>query len=134
MRKHTIDSLKKVIVERSEEDGNGCWIWQGASDGRYGTVYVTMLSQWPLKVHRASWAAYHNHGELPASGLEVMHKCDVTMCVNPAHLTVGTHADNMFDKRIKNSIKKMRAEWARLEAEDERAVELCRAANAAEVL
>lgn len=34
-------------------------------------------------------------------GMSVMHTCDNTMCVNPEHLKLGTHTDNMQDKMNK---------------------------------
>jgi hypothetical protein len=44
--------------------------------------------------HRASYRAFK--GEIPR-GLNVLHRCDVPLCVNPNHLFLGTSADNTED-------------------------------------
>jgi len=73
-----------------------CWLWTGTLDkDGYGVMGV---GDRKLRAHRLSWAI-HN-GPIPLS-MCVLHRCDVPGCVNPAHLFLGTQADNMRDMTIK---------------------------------
>lgn len=81
-------------VERRSEDQ--CWPWLAARDDKgYGVFY---LGARLTKAPRASWALLV--GPIP-EGLNVLHRCDNPQCVNPAHLFLGTQADNLLDMRTK---------------------------------
>ena len=49
--------------------------------------------------HRLSWVLFHGR-EVPV-GMFVCHRCDNPPCINPAHLWLGTGADNVADKMLK---------------------------------
>ena len=77
-----------------------CWIWVGALDtDGYGMIAV---GRGPKSAHRISWIL--KNGEIP-DGKHVLHTCDNPACVNPDHLFLGTHSDNMKDGVKKGRIK-----------------------------
>ena len=70
-----------------------CWLWTGGGGGRtYGRGNVDPFGTG--QAHRISYRL--NVGPI-ADGLLVLHSCDRPACVNPAHLRLGTHQDNVND-------------------------------------
>lgn len=75
------------------EPNSGCLLWLRAVDG-HGYGYVRAGGK-PICAHRVAWTAVR--GPIP-DRMHVCHKCDVPSCINPSHLFLGRHADNMADR------------------------------------
>lgn len=94
------------------EPFSGCWLWTGALSGNgYGRLSFELH---PVHAHRISWML--KHGVMPPLGIDVCHKCDVRMCVNPDHLFLGTRKDNVMDciNKGRRTYKPFGADWSKI--------------------
>lgn len=80
----------------------GCIEWTASKRNGYGRVHWDGK---PRTVHRLAWAAAH--GPIPA-GFGVLHRCDNPACLNPDHLFIGTHKENMRDMKSKGRANRPR--------------------------
>lgn len=85
--------LRERFNEKIEfEPMSGCWLWNaGTTADGYGKFWMNGKTR---VAHRVSWEFHHQ--QIPKQ-LFVLHRCDTPPCVNPAHLFLGTKADNVSD-------------------------------------
>jgi hypothetical protein len=85
------------------EPNSGCWLW-------LGEIALRGMPYGKFKMNGKTRAAHHVSFELfngqRIPGFQVLHHCDNPYCVNPEHLYLGTHADNMRDKISRNRCAK----------------------------
>jgi hypothetical protein len=70
--------------------------------GGYGNIGVDGVSKF---AHRVSWETAN--GKTIPPGMYACHTCDVRLCVNPAHIWIGTPSQNMQDASAKGRMKKI---------------------------
>lgn len=88
-----------LVAKGNDSD---CWLWTGYCHPKTGYGSFRFSAVMGKKntgyAHRVAWVL--TNGMLPG-GLDVLHKCDNPPCCNPAHLWLGTQADNNADRDAK---------------------------------
>ena len=73
-----------------------CWLWMATTFNGYGLLGFNGKT---VRAHRFSYELFV---ALIEPGKMILHRreCGNRNCINPHHLYMGTHADNMRDKEI----------------------------------
>lgn len=104
-RKRNVKPFQERIIQVTRRPDLGpCHEFDGAKN-RWGYGNVTRDGKCH-SAHRLAWI--EAKGPIP-TGMCVMHKCDNPICINVAHLTIGTAKDNMADAAKKGRMKARRS-------------------------
>lgn len=96
-----MSTLAARFAAKVDQSGgpDACWPWTGYRRPLgYGEIGLGGKRGKAAKAHRVAYELAN--GPIP-KGLDVLHRCDNPPCVNPAHLFLGTHLDNMRDMAAK---------------------------------
>jgi hypothetical protein len=81
------------LVESDPFDDSPCFNWtRGTNDRRYGLIHAHGKTRY---AHRVAWEIYN--GRYLESHEVVMHRCNNSLCCNPAHLKLGSLLENTQD-------------------------------------
>jgi hypothetical protein len=126
-RKFTVSlqssDVARFVSKVDRKSNDECWQWIAGTfkskNGHYGSFHFNG-NDW--LAHRV---AYFQANNIDPGDKEVCHKCDNTLCVNPSHLFLGEHIDNIRDMLCKNRYKDTKGESnpkAKLTNEDVREI------------
>lgn len=93
-----LKSLETRLLDKTNKTDT-CWLWDGCHDTKWGHGAIKVDGKMK-KVHRVAYELYV--GPIP-DGLVVRHLCNVSNCVNPAHLMAGTLSENTIDSVVANT-------------------------------
>ncbi len=99
VRNQTLEEFKHTFWSKVIAGPKCCILWTGVKSKKrnIGSVWHPFKK----RMQRASRVAYELHFEKAPGKKHVLHSCDNPICVNPNHLFLGTHQDNMDDMHDK---------------------------------
>ena len=92
------DRFWSKVSKRGDDE---CWPWLASQVGGTGYGKFTIHHGIHTSAHRASY--WFSKGSIP-DGLWVLHSCDNKICVNPAHLKIGTREENVAEAVERNRV------------------------------
>lgn len=94
-RKGIRTRAKEIAWEVNE---NGCWVCTSHKPNTWGYPQCRINYKFKMISH----IMYEKYKSEIPQGMHMLHTCDNPICINPDHLFVGTHQENMKDKVNKN--------------------------------
>ena len=77
----------------------------GSTNKGYASVWIVKLQK-TVRLHRVVYCLENKVPLESIKGLSVRHTCDNPRCIEPTHLILGTHKDNMEDKVLRGRTPK----------------------------
>ena len=88
-------------MEYKIDGSTKCWNWLKSKNNRgYGFFYKDGKRYFAHRYY------YEKYREKIPDKMCACHKCDNPSCVNPDHIFIGTHKDNMLDAKAKGRLGK----------------------------
>jgi hypothetical protein len=100
-------STKERFWAKVSKQENGCWIWMGTKN-EFGQARFHYRGRFTTAPRVAYEFAYGP----PPKEKWVLHQCDNSLCVNPAHLSLGTAGENAKQRATRGRSNPLRGENA----------------------
>lgn len=100
-------TVKRFWAKVDRGNPRACWLWTaGCCTAGYGHFRLGSTVTGDRRKELSHRLAYELAYGPISDGLQVLHGCDNPPCCNPAHLFLGTHAENMRDRGAKGRQRK----------------------------